>query len=134
MLSEQYDFRIKKTLNPSTKPPLILFAVNTIFGRKCVKPTVKTSERQTLTTGICKNLIWYISDIMNINLVVHIQTFVGEAIEKDVYMVAVYRGEKIAEDRDRIGSQMHLLCRKIRSQAGFVSVKRRNCSKDLTVQ
>ncbi|NP_001348658.1 Separase [Caenorhabditis elegans] len=61
-------------------------------------------------------------------------TFVGEAIEKDVYMVAVYRGEKIAEDRDRIGSQMHLLCRKIRSQAGFVSVKRRNCSKDLTVQ
>ncbi|KAF1748624.1 hypothetical protein GCK72_025091 [Caenorhabditis remanei] len=50
-------------------------------------------------------------------------TFFGEAIEKDVYMVAVYIGEKKAEERDTISTGMHQLCRSIRSQAGFMSIQ-----------
>ncbi|CAL2050970.1 unnamed protein product [Caenorhabditis brenneri] len=47
--------------------------------------------------------------------------FYGEAIEKDVYMVAVYQGEKMSEEGNTISSKMHFLCRKLRSQAAFIS-------------
>uniref|UniRef100_A0A1I7URR2 C2H2-type domain-containing protein n=1 Tax=Caenorhabditis tropicalis TaxID=1561998 RepID=A0A1I7URR2_9PELO len=49
--------------------------------------------------------------------------FFGEAIEKDVYMVAAYRGEHFSEEGEEIAEKLHLLCRKMRSQAGFIITK-----------
>ncbi|CAI2356120.1 unnamed protein product [Caenorhabditis sp. 36 PRJEB53466] len=57
-------------------------------------------------------------------------TFYGEAIEKDVYMVAAYKGEHLTVESEPIILGMRSLCRQIRSQAGFLSIKQVRVTKD----
>uniref|UniRef100_A0A8R1DRT8 Uncharacterized protein n=1 Tax=Caenorhabditis japonica TaxID=281687 RepID=A0A8R1DRT8_CAEJA len=56
-------------------------------------------------------------------------TFFGEAIEKDVYMVAVYKGETHSVEKLKLSSGLNYLCRKIRSQHGFNVINSFSCQK-----